>query len=88
MEDKLQEHLNNEFKQAIVKLENHAQIANEEVGQVKADIAVMRNDISWVKANEEEEKIRFDKFDAKLWAILSAVAFAILVPILLKVYGK
>ena len=69
----LQEHLNNDFKQAIVALEAHAEKANEEMGEVKVDV-------SWIK------KI-LERHETMLWIIVSGIILTISLQILFKLYG-
>jgi len=66
MSEKLQEHLNKEFKDAITKLGDHAEIANKEMGVIKTDIG-------WIKKHVESVGKRINKMDMRIWQILGTV---------------
>lgn len=76
MDKELQEHLNREFKAAIIALEKHAQTSNEEVGTIQKDISVVKNDVNWFKEKIEKFDIRLDKFESKVWWIISIVVLS------------
>jgi hypothetical protein len=44
-----QEQLNKDFKEAIVKLESHARVSNEEVGKIQVDVSKITTDLEWLK---------------------------------------
>ena len=67
---------NEELKKDIEKLYDHARIANEEMGFIKTDMGVMRNDISWIKEILE-------KADARTWIILSTIILGTLIQLVL-----
>ena len=83
MDKELQEHLNNEFKQAVVELKKHAAIANEEMGSVKNDLGIVKNDVAWFKDKIEKFDARLEKFDAKVWWILGSVVLTALIQIII-----
>lgn len=88
MDKELQDHLNNEFKEAIISLKNHAAVANEEMGQVKADLSVVKNDVQWFKDKVSKFDERLEKFDAKVWWILGSVVLAALIQIIIQLATK
>jgi len=57
---------------------NHIEVTNTEMSKVKEDIAVLRNDVKWIKES-------VDSISKKQWYMITGVVIAILVEILLKV---
>jgi hypothetical protein len=55
----------------------HLEIANEEMGEVKIDINVLKNDVAWIK-----DSIR--THGTLLWSILSVLILGTLISIALK----
>ena len=49
MEVKLQEHINKDTKEDIVKLYDHARIANEEMSGIKVELSQIKTDVGWLK---------------------------------------
>ena len=49
MSSKEQEQLNKDFKEAILKLEQHARTSNEEVGKIQVCQESMKTDLEWLK---------------------------------------
>ena len=49
MEIKLQEHINKDTKEDIVKLYDHARIANEEMSGIKVELSQIKTDVGWLK---------------------------------------
>lgn len=47
--NKEQFQLNQDFKEAIVKLESHARTSNEEVGKIQICQEAMKTDLEWIK---------------------------------------
>ena len=76
MENELQEHLNKEFKKAIVDLGKHAEKANEEMGVIQKDISVVKNDVQWFKEKIEKFDGRLDKFESKIWWVISIIVLS------------
>ena len=77
MPEELQEHINKDVKDDIVRHEEilashakHLAVANEEVGKIQVDIV-------WIKES-------LTKLDTRIWLILSAIILGILVQIALK----
>ena len=49
MEIKLQEHINKDTKEDIIKLYDHARIANEEMSGIKIELSQIKTDVGWLK---------------------------------------
>ena len=49
MEIKLQEHINKDTKEDIIKLYDHARIANEEMLGIKIELSQIKTDVGWLK---------------------------------------
>ena len=49
MEIKLQEHINKDTKEDIIKLYDHARIANEEMSGIKVELSQIKTDVGWLK---------------------------------------
>ena len=41
----------NGYQNEINELHKHAEVANREMGEIKEDIAIIKNDLSWIKDN-------------------------------------
>ena len=67
---------NDELKKDVQRLYDHARVANEEMGAIKQDMGVMRNDITWIKEILE-------KADARTWAILATIIAGTLIQLVL-----
>ena len=76
MDKELQTHLNNEFKSAIVELEKHARIANEEMSTIQNDLGVVKNDVVWFREKIESFDKRLDKFESKIWAVITIIVLS------------
>ena len=76
MDKELQEHLNKEFKAAIVQLERHAETSNKEVGLIQGDIKTIKNDVGWFKEKISKFDSRLDKFEAKIWWVISIIVLS------------
>ena len=48
-ERRLQEHINEDTKDKIQVLFNHAEVANREMGDVKTTLGIVQSDIAWLK---------------------------------------
>ena len=80
MEEKeYQNQINEEFKQDIKELHKHADIANEEMGAIKVDVGVLKNDVSWIKETLE-------KVDSRSWWIMGGVLTGIGAQILIALF--
>ena len=47
-DQKLQEHINTEVQSDIKQLYKHADVANQEMGSIKIDLAQVKNNVSWL----------------------------------------
>jgi hypothetical protein len=76
--EKVQEHINEEVHEDIAKLYDHAKIANDEMGVIKIDVGMLKNDVAWIK-----EFLK--NLDSRLWFILTVVVIGTLTQIALSV---
>lgn len=81
MDDQLQQHINKETQAQINELKTHAQIANEEMGIIKTDVA-------WLKKSMEDVGKKIDKVDLRSWWILGSVVLAALIQIIISLSTK
>ena len=47
--NELQDHINDEYKSMLVNHEARLEISNKEMGEVRTDIAGIKNDLEWLK---------------------------------------
>lgn len=80
-EENLQQHINQEFKEILVKHEERLTIANSEMGSVKSALGIVQTDIGWIKQ-------QFETINTRVWWVLGSIVLGILVQILFKVFGK
>lgn len=66
-----QDYINNSHDKQIATLEGHARVANEEMGFIKTDMAILKKDIADIKKWS-------DSLDYKVWAIILALITALL----------
>lgn len=92
---KLQEQINQEFRETLNSHAKHLQIANSEMGVVQKDVAVVkaeiiniktevstiRNDVGWLKSMAE-------KLDNRAWMALSGIGLMIITQIILAILKK
>lgn len=71
--------------------QEHLKIANQEMGDVKADIVLMKSDIAtikthveWVKNVYEGWEKKWDKLDNRIWTILATIILGFLVSLYFK----
>ena len=68
---------NDLFEHAIGKLEEHAAVANSEMGAVKEHLGVIETDVAWLKKVVE-------KMDDKIWYVIGTIILGIVIQIWLK----
>lgn len=71
IEQRIQNH-----REDIKELYKHSQIANEEMGAIKIDIATVKSDINWIK-----EMVK--KVDTRVWAVLGTVVLGVITQVLI-----
>ena len=62
----------------IKKLYDHAKVANEEMGHIKDDIILIKNDMVWIKEAMQDTKKTLEKFDSRTWTILATIVIGFL----------
>ena len=70
----------------IEKLYDHAKVANHEMGIIKIDISVIRNDVNWLKETQAKQLDIIDKIDTRGWWILGSVVLGIFTTILFMLF--
>ena len=76
-----QEHINKDHDEEIEELKNHARVANEEMGLIKQDIAILKTDMAWVRD-------AFKTMDARVWWILGSIIGMGLLQIIIRYLWK
>jgi len=81
------------YQKSIEELQKHAQVANEEMGDIKIQITEINGKIdninqhvSWIKEIYDGWEKKIAKLDDRTWYILTAIVLGILIQILLKLY--
>ena len=80
-----------DIRKLLASHQEHLKIANQEMGDVKSDIMLMKGDIAtikthveWVKKIYEGWEKKWDKLDNRTWAILGTIILGFLVSLYFK----
>jgi len=66
-----------DLKQCVVELKRHAQVSNEEMAEVKTDVACLKTNVEWLKDTAKTH-------GTLLWSILATLITGLLVSILIQ----
>ena len=77
-----------DIRKLLASHQEHLKIANQEMGDVKSDMLLMKTDIAiikehvkWVKSIYEGWELKWDKLDNRIWWILGSVILGFLASI-------
>ena len=80
-----------DIRKLLASHQEHLKIANQEMGDVKSDIMLMKGDIAtikthveWVKKIYEGWEKKWDKLDNRTWAILGTIILGFLISLYFK----
>ena len=80
-----------DIRKLLASHQEHLKIANQEMGEVKDDIMLMKADIAtikthveWVKNIYEGWEKKWDKLDNRTWMILASIVIGFLASLYLK----
>ena len=68
----------------IVKLYDHAKVANEEMSVIKEDIAEIKAHVNWIREIYGDWEKRWDKLDNRIWTILGTIILGFLISLYFK----
>lgn len=70
-----QEIINQEINKDIDELYDHAKIANGEMGDIKVEMGIVKNEIYWIKE-------KANNIDSKVWWLITGGIFGVLMVVL------
>ena len=79
-----QDQINERQTEINEKVSKHLEIANQEMGAIKEDIAEIKVHVNWIREIYDSWEKRWDKLDNRIWLILSTIIIGFLISIYLK----